>query len=158
MHPLKQPPTNGPSFAQGADLFGIGLALLSGLAFAIMSAIRSRGNETHDIIGPSMGVIAVVALLGHFLLEERVTLTIAQLLVIIGIGIAPVTLANALWDRATRLGQAPLIAGVAYATPIVALAILAIFGLSMITVPLLIGVVLVVGGAMLGSGLLRKRD
>lgn len=146
----------GPSFAQGLDLVGIGLALLSGLAFAIMSTIRSRAKEIRDVIGPSMGVIAVVAIVAHLFFEEPAQLSMFQLLVIAGIGIAPVTLANVLWDRATRYGQAPLIAGIAYATPIVALGLLAAFGLSSVTFQLLIGACLVVLGAVAGSGLAKQ--
>lgn len=147
----------GPSFARGPDPIGITLALLSGLAFAVMSAVRSRGREERDVIGPSMGVIAGVTLCGHVLFEDRAALSLVQVLVIAGIGIAPVTLANALWDRATRLGQAALISGVAYATPIVALGILAALGLSAVTLPLLVGAGFVVGGAVLASGLIGRR-
>jgi len=50
--------------------------------------------------------------------------------------------------------KALVIAGIAYVKLIVALAVLAIFGLSMITLPLLVGVGLVVGSAIIGVGLL----
>jgi len=57
----------------------------------------------------------------HFAFEEPTALTVAQCFAIAAIGIAPLTLSNALWDRASRSGHTAAISGIAYLTPLVGL-------------------------------------
>ena len=141
----------GPTFARGFDLPGIALAFLSGLSFAIYAALRSRGQETHDVIGPSMGLIGVICLVLHATLEQPVTLTGAQCLAIAAIGVGPLTLSNALWDRASRSGHAATISGIAYLTPLMSLLLLAAFGVASISWMTMVGALLIVAGAYTAS-------
>lgn len=144
----------GPTFERGLDPLGIALAFLSGLAFAIYAAIRTRGREAGDVIGPSMGLLAVLALSAHFAFEPRVELNPTQWLAIAGIGIAPLTLSNALWDRAGRTGgSTAMISGIAYMTPLASICLLALFGVAPISAAVAAGAVLVVIGALAASGL-----
>lgn len=94
----------GPTFAHGFDLLGVGLAFASGLIFAVYAAVRSRGQEQHDVIGPSMGFMAVLAMGLHLAFEITPHLDGSQLLVIAAIGVAPLTLSNVLWDLAQSDG------------------------------------------------------
>ncbi|RWD74238.1 MAG: hypothetical protein EOS37_03195 [Mesorhizobium sp.] len=143
----------GPSFALGFDLFGVFLAFLSGLTFAIYAAVRSDGREAEDVIGPSMGLLAVLALALHFGFEAPISLSPSQLLAIAAIGIVPLTLSNALWDRATRTGHAALISAIAYATPLAALSLLALLGVGDVSYGVAAGAVLIVIGALGASGI-----
>jgi drug/metabolite transporter (DMT)-like permease len=143
----------GPSFALGFDLFGVLLAFLSGLTFAIYAAVRSDGREVEDVIGPSMGLLAVLALALHVGFEAPVSLSSSQLLAIAAIGVVPLTLSNALWDRATRTGHTALISAIAYATPLAALSLLALLGIGNVSYGVAAGAVLVVIGALGASGL-----
>jgi drug/metabolite transporter (DMT)-like permease len=143
----------GPTFERGFDPAGALLALGSGLAFAVYAAIRSHGREAQDVIGPSMGLIAVLSLSAHLLVEAPARLASVQMLAIAGIGLAPLTLSNALWDRASRTGQTALISAIAYLTPLVALLLLALFGAGAVTTGAAVGAMLVVVGALTASGL-----
>ena len=144
----------GPTFEHGFDQTGVLLAFLSGLTFAIYASVRSFAREDHDVIGPSMGLLAILALSAHAIFEDPVNLSWGQWLAVCGIGIAPLTLSNILWDRATRAGFTTTIAGIAYLTPIGALGILAAVGAARVTAGALLGAILVVVGALAASGLL----
>lgn len=147
----------GPTFALGFDLYGVILAFLSGLTFAIYAAIRSRGREPGDVIGPSMGLLAVLAIGLHFVFEARTTLSLSQLSAIAVVGVVPLTFSNVLWDRASRMGHTVLISSIAYATPLAALALLAIFGVVAVSFAAVAGALLVVIGALAASGLGGRR-
>ncbi|MBY5931433.1 DMT family transporter [Tateyamaria omphalii] len=147
----------GPTFERGFDYLGIVLAFLSGLTFAIYAAIRSSAKSSGEVIGPSMGVLAVMALMAHCLFEEPTSLSVTQWLAIAGIGIAPLTLSNVLWDKATRTGFSSTVSGIAYLTPIGSIAILAVFGAAAITWGAVIGALLVVIGAVAASGVVKGR-
>lgn len=144
----------GPTFAVGFDLLGIALAVIGGLAFAAMAAVRSFGREPNDVVGPAMGVIAVLSLTIHVLFEPSASVDASRLLVVGAIGVFPIWLANALWDRATRTPHTALISGIAYLTPLAALCVLAIAGLQTITLAAATGAVLVVIGALATSGVI----
>jgi drug/metabolite transporter (DMT)-like permease len=141
----------GPTFAGGFDLGGAALAFASGLAFAIYAAIRSRGQERADVIGPSMGVIAVLSMILHCAFEAPAALAPSQLVAIAAIGVAPLTLSNALWDRASRTGQMTTISAIAYLTPLVGLLLLSLTGVAAVTWGTAVGAVLIVAGALAAS-------
>ena len=150
----------GSSFGASFDPVGIGAAVLGGLAFAVMAAIRAHGTETRDVVGPAMGVIALLAIGGHLLFEDRtavLALDGRKVGVIAAIGVFPIMLTNALWERATRGGFATMIAGIAYLTPIAALGVLALLGLGAVTAASLMGAVLMVIGALSASGTIKAR-
>lgn len=144
----------GPAFDNGFDATGILLAFFSGLIFAIYAAVRSYGRETHDVVGPSMGLLAVLALGFHWAFEPSASLSLPQGLAIAGIGIAPLTLSNALWDRAVRTGCTAMISGIAYLTPLASLVLLAVFGVGTVSTTVAAGALLVVIGALAASGFL----
>ena len=93
-------------------------------------------------------------MLAHWLFEQPADLSALQWIAVAGIGIAPLTLSNVLWDKATRTGFTSTIAGIAYLTPIGSLAILAVFGVASVTWGAVAGALLVVMGAVAASGLL----
>lgn len=141
----------GPTFAKGFDLMGVGLAFSSGLTFAVYAALRSRGRERHDVIGPAMGLMAVAALSLHLAFETTPKLCWPQLLAIAAIGVAPLTLSNVLWDVASRTGHMATISGLAYLTPLVGLLLLAFAGAAAVSWSTAAGAVLIVTGALAAS-------
>lgn len=141
----------GPTFAQGFDALGVLLAFASGLTFAIYAAIRSRGMEKHDVIGPSMGLMALFAMAMHLAFETTPQLAWAQLLAITAIGLLPLTLSNALWDRASRTGQLATISGLTYLTPLISLLLLALLGVATVSWSTAAGAGLIVAGALAAS-------
>ncbi|MGR3434127.1 MAG: DMT family transporter [Shimia sp.] len=147
----------GPSFGAGADPVGIALALASGLIFAVYAFIRSRAGEAGgDVIGPSLGVIAVLSLGLHMAFGAPTSLAPVQLAAIAGIGLLPLGAANMLWDRAARTGALSLISGIAYLTPFGAMLLLALTGLGTVTAAAWIGGTLVVAGAFLAGRAPKK--
>lgn len=141
----------GPTFASGFDPVGVLLAFASGLTFAVYAAIRSRGTETHDVIGPSMGLMALLAMGLHLAFETTPQLTWPQLLAIAAIGVLPLTMSNALWDMASRTGQLATISGLAYLTPLVSLVLLSLLGAAAVSWVTATGAVLIVAGALAAS-------
>lgn len=141
----------GPSFAKGFDPVGVLLAFGSGLTFAAYAAIRSRGTERHDVIGPSMGLMALLAMGMHLAFETTPQLAWPQLGAIAAIGVLPLTLSNALWDLASRTGQLAAISGLAYLTPLASLLLLALFGAAAVSWSTAAGAGLIVAGALAAS-------
>lgn len=146
----------GPKFAGGLDLVGVTLAFASGFVFAVYALIRSYGREINDIIGPSMGLIAVIGIGLHFLLEPPATLNTVQMLAIIGIGIAPLSLSNMLWDQAGRTGKLALISAIAFFTPFGALLLLSLSGVAQVTAATFAGAVFIIIGAFAAANFFRK--
>lgn len=141
----------GPSFGKGFDPGGIFMAFLGGLSFAVYSAVRVHGQEPYDIVGPSLGLLAMAATGLHLLTEARVQLEWSQWLAIVGIGIFSLNLSNGSWDRATRTGKLVTISSIAYLTPLVSIMLLAAFGAGIVTVSATAGGILVVCGALMAS-------
>ena len=140
-----------PTFARGVDPLGVLLAFASGLTFAVCAAIRSRGTERRDVIGPSMGLMALLALGMHLAFETTPQLAGPQLLAIAAIGVLPLTLSNALWDLASRTGQLATISGLAYLTPLVGLLLLALLGVADVSWLTAAGAGLIVAGTLAAS-------
>jgi drug/metabolite transporter (DMT)-like permease len=147
----------GPTFALGFDPVGVLLAVLSGLTFAVYAAIRSFAREPGDVIGPSMALMSLIAFALHLAFEPAASLSMTQVLIIAAVGIAPLTISNALWDRASRTEHTSLISAIAYATPLASIVIMTLFGVGAVSWPVLVGAVLVVAGALAASGLVGRR-
>lgn len=104
------------------------------------------------MIAPALGVMAILSLGLHLATEATPCLGWTQLRAIAAIGGAPLTLSNALWDRASRTGQMATISGLAYLTPLVGLLLLALFAASSSSGVTAVGAVLIVTGALAASG------
>ena len=146
----------GPRFELGLDAVGLACAFGSGLAFALYALARSFGRETGDVIGPGLGVVALLSLGAHVAFEPAFAPSAVQWLAIAGIGLAPLGVSNALWDRASRTGELATVSGIAYATPLAALALLAATGAATVTWTTALGAVLIVAGACAASGVGRR--
>lgn len=140
-----------PRMGGDLDLFGVLLGASGALTFAIYSAGRSLAKVEADVIGPSLGLAGIGALIAHVIFEPAYWPTPIQWTAIAIMGIGPFTLANVLWDRATRQGSAAVISSLAFLTPLVAVTLLAVLGLGAVTVVVVVGVVLVIAGAALSS-------
>ncbi|MDG4898385.1 hypothetical protein P9272_33170 [Mesorhizobium sp. WSM4976] len=141
----------GPTFGNGFDPGGTFLAFLGGLSFAIYSATRLHGEELHDVVGPSLGILALAASGLLLLIETRSSLEWVQWLAIVGIGVLSLNLSNSFWDKAIRTGHTATISSIAYFTPLVSLLLLAALGIGTVTVAAAAGGVLVVSGALIAS-------
>ncbi len=136
---------------QGLDLFGVALGVCGALTFAIYSVGRSLARVESNVVGPSLGLASVAALCAHFAIEPLHWPTLAQWGAIVLMGIGPFTLANVFWDKATRAGSAATISSLAFLTPLVAITLLAVFGLGTVTIATILGAGLAIAGAVLSS-------
>ena len=146
----------GPRFEGGLDAVGLACAFLSGLAFAVYALARSFGRERGDVIGPGLGLVAALSLAGHVAFEAPFVPDAVQTLAIVGIGLAPLGVSNMLWDRASRTGELAAVSGIAYATPLVALLLLALTGAARVDWTVAAGAALIVVGAGLAAGVGRE--
>ena len=94
---------------------------------------------------------AVVCAGIHIGFETTQTLNGTQWLAIAALGVAPMGLAYAVWDYGVARGDARAMSILAYGTPLIASMLLVLLGLAKLTLPLLIGAVLIIGGAALGT-------
>ncbi|TIR15941.1 MAG: DMT family transporter, partial [Mesorhizobium sp.] len=134
------------------DVLGIGCALLAGLSWAGYTTYRMVDNRgPSDAVGIYSLVAAVVCLIAHSQLEQTHAMSAIQFVAILGLGIAPMGLANAVWDYGISRGDARSLSILAYGTPLVATLLLVVLGLTAVTPLLLIGAVLIVGGAAIGT-------
>lgn len=141
-----------PQMGDGFDLIGVLLGACGALTFAIYSVGRSLAKVEMNVVGPSLGLAGVVALAAHFILEPAYWPTTGQWLAIVLMGIGPFTVANIFWDKATREGSAATISSLAFLTPLVAMMLLALFGLGVVSIATIIGALFAIAGAVLSSG------
>lgn len=140
-----------PQMGGGLDLFGVLLGVSGALTFAIYSVGRSLARVEANVVGPSLGLAGVGALIAHFSFEPLYWPTAGQGIAIILMGIGPFTVANIFWDKATRQGSAATISSLAFLTPLVAITLLAIFGLGAVTLATVVGAGLAITGALLSA-------
>lgn len=140
-----------PQLGHNLDMSGVVFGICGALTFAIYSVGRSLARVESNVVGPSLGLAAAIAFAFHFALEQSYWPTTGQWIAIAIMGVGPFTLANVFWDKATRAGSAATISSLAFLTPLVAISILAIFGLGTVTMATLIGAALAITGALLSS-------
>ncbi|NVO56925.1 EamA family transporter [Rhodobacteraceae bacterium B1Z28] len=133
------------------DAIGVLLGVSGALTFAIYSVGRSLANVETNVVGPSLGLAGVSALGVHFILEPVYSPSTVEWFAIALMGIGPFTVANVLWDKATREGSAATISSLAFLTPLVAMALLAAFGLGNVTTATVVGALFAITGALLSS-------
>lgn len=134
------------------DIVGIGCALLAGLSWAGYTTYRmidARGPS--DAVGIYGLIAAVACLAAHSQLEQTHAMSALQILAVLGLGIAPMGLANAVWDFGVARGDARTLSVLAYGTPLVATLLLVALGLAVVTPLLLGGAALIVIGAAIGT-------
>lgn len=140
-----------PQMGGDLDLIGVMLGACGAMTFAIYSVGRSLAKVEANVVGPSLGLAGFSALVAHFILEPTYWPSISQWLAIILMGIGPFTVANVLWDKATREGSAATISSLAFLTPLVAMGLLAVFDLGVVTMATIIGALFAITGALLSS-------
>lgn len=145
--------TRGAAISVAAE-YGIGY--LAALAAAVTWAAYSVLNRRHADV-PSTAIVLpclAVALLGgalHGLLEESVTPTPLQWLVLLVMGLGPVGAAFLLWDHGTKHGDIGLLGALSYAAPLLSTLLLLLFGQGSWhwTLPVAVGLILL--GAWLST-------
>lgn len=134
------------------DLIGIGSAFLAGLSFAAYTTYRMVDSRSaSDAVGVYALVAAIVCGTIHLNIETTQSLTGTQLAAVVALGLAPMGLANAVWDYGVARGDSRTLSILAYGTPLVATLVLVSLGLADITPMLVGGALLIVLGAAVGT-------
>jgi drug/metabolite transporter (DMT)-like permease len=142
----------GPTEIAGSWL-GIGLALASGLVWAVYCVYRLRqGEAAPDALTAGLALSGLVALIVHFSIETTTLPSAAALLGAILSGSVSTALPNLAWDVGIRRGNRLLLAVFAYATPMVSALFLIAFGYAQPSLALLAGGALIVAGSLVSVG------
>lgn len=131
---------------------GYVLALLAATIWSTFSLLSRRlgGFQTASI---SVFCLAsgTLALACHALLEPRYVFRAADVAPMLVIGLGPMGAAFYMWDRALGEGDPRVIGTLAYLTPLLSTLLLAAFGYGRVGPVSLLAMVLIVGGAVLGT-------
>ncbi|WP_299209970.1 DMT family transporter [uncultured Tateyamaria sp.] len=134
------------------DFIGILCAFLAGLSFAAYTTYRLVDSRSaSDAVGIYGLISAIICAALHFGIETTQSLNATQIAAVVVLGLAPMGLANAVWDYGVARGDARALSVLAYGTPLVATFLLVFLGLADITPTLIIGALLIVGAAAIGT-------
>lgn len=131
---------------------GYGAAVICSLLWSGYSVLNRRYRNVP--VGAVCGFCAGAAILGlvtHAMLETWVSPEMTQWLAIIGLGLGPVGAAFFVWDHGTKHGDIQVLGVLAYGAPLLSTCLLIVFGKAIATPAIIMGCILIVGGAVLAS-------
>jgi drug/metabolite transporter (DMT)-like permease len=145
---------------KGEFAFGYGLAVGCALTWAAYSLLSRRlAHVPTDAVGAFCAVTAVLALICHLAFETTFWPRGSQWLVVLALGLGPVGIAFFAWDVGVKHGNIRVLGAASYAAPLLATALLVVFGHATATWTLAAAAVLIVGGAALAaSDMLRSKS
>lgn len=144
----------GAGAGLGAALPGFIAAFGCALTWSGYSVLNRRyeGTPTAMMIGVC-GAVALAALACHLVFEITMQPSLAQWLAVLALGLGPVGLAFLAWDHATKRGNLALLGVLSYLAPFLSTALLVLTGAAPASLSLALAAVLVIGGALLATGL-----
>ena len=147
----------GDGFTGEGSALGYLAALGCAFTWSGYSVLNRRFQKTPSgmLVGVC-GAVALAAFACHLGLEPTVKPVSLQWAAILALGLGPVGLAFLAWDHATKHGQIALLGTLSYAAPVLSTALLVLTGAAPASLRLLLSAVLVIGGAVLASGVGRK--
>ena len=142
--------SGGTGRALSLSLTGIGLALLSGISWALYCLFRLRWKNVHaTVLVRGCAISALLCALLHLWLEPTVVPNLGAFAASAAVGIVPLAFGNLVWDEGFRRGDSQLLAVMAYATPLCSALLLSFLGMESLTWNLLIGAVVIAVAGML---------
>lgn len=117
---------------------------------------RFQGTPSGMLVGVC-GAVALSALACHFAFETTVSPSATQWAAILALGLGPVGLAFLAWDHATKHGHIALLGTLSYLAPLLSTALLVATGAAPASLKLALAAILVIGGAVLATGLPGRR-
>ncbi|PKU22290.1 DMT family transporter [Telmatospirillum siberiense] len=146
----------GAAFA-GRYAVGYGSALACAVIWAAYSVANRRYKAVpSDAVGGFCGATALLALFCHLAFEETVMPVGGQWLAILALGLGPVGAAFFLWDHACKHGDLSALGNLAYGVPLLSNGLLIAAGRGTLTWQVAVAVLLIVGGAILGTGTVSR--
>ncbi|MFN8444493.1 MAG: EamA family transporter [Caldilineaceae bacterium] len=133
-------------------------ALACAFIWSIYSVLSRRlGAVPTSAVGGFCAVTAVLSLLAHLMVEETVWPSLAQWLPILALGLGPVGLAFFTWDHGVKHGDIQTLGVLSYAAPLLSTILLVVTGQAAASWLLGFSCLMIVGGALLASGILSKK-
>jgi drug/metabolite transporter (DMT)-like permease len=144
--------TGGRLGFDGGNVAGYALALLAAVIWSTFSLLSRRlgGFQTATISAFCLASGAL-ALACHALLEPRYLFRAADVAPLLLTGLGPMGAAFYMWDRALGEGDPRVIGTLAYFTPLLSTLLLSVFGYGRVGPVSLVAMILIVGGAVLGT-------
>jgi drug/metabolite transporter (DMT)-like permease len=144
--------TGGRFALDGAHLAGYAMAAGSALVWATYSLASKRFADVPTAaVGGYCLASGLAALVCHALLEPRFVPPARDLAALALLGAGPMGAAFYLWDWALKRGDPRAIGALAYLTPMLSTLLLVIAGHGNLSAAALIGMLLIVGGAIAGT-------
>jgi drug/metabolite transporter (DMT)-like permease len=144
--------TGGRVAFERAHAAGYALAIAAALIWSTYSLASARRAAA---LAPPVSLFGAVsgllALLCHALFEPRAAIAAADVPWLLLLGLGPMGVAFLAWDAALRRGDPRTIGLLSYLTPVLSTLLLALTGGGRLTGVSLAAMVLVVGGALLGT-------
>jgi drug/metabolite transporter (DMT)-like permease len=131
---------------------GYGLAALAALIWSSYSLLARRAAFPTGAVGGFCLAAGLLSLLVHAMAEPSYWPSRAEYGWLLVLGIGPMGLAFYSWDAALKRGDPRSIGTLAYLTPLASTALLALFGGGRLDWRAVGALVLILGGAWLGSG------
>lgn len=133
---------------------GYGAALVCAAVWSLYSVLsRKLGDVPTSAVGGFCGATAVLALLCHLLFEETVWPVGGQWLALLLLGLGPIGAAFFTWDVGVKRGNIKLLGTLSYAAPLLSTLLLVLFGQTAASWSLALACLLIIGGAVLASGM-----
>ena len=124
-------------------------------AYSLLS--RRFGAVSSDAVGGFCGVTALLGLVCHLVLETTAwPAGLGGWLAVLALGLGPVGAAFFVWDHGVKHGDIRALGTAAYLAPLLSTLLLIAFGRAEPSAGLLLACLLIVGGAALGSGGVRR--
>ncbi|UGA36690.1 DMT family transporter [Chromobacterium haemolyticum] len=141
-------------------LVGYLLAIGAAVVWSTFSLLTRRllPSFPNSAVGGFCLLSGLLSLLCHALFEPNVAPSAGQWLALILLGIGPMGGAFFLWDRALKEGDPRQIGSLSYATPLLSTLLLISTGQGQLNAIAITAIVLILGGALLGSLPVRPRS
>ena len=131
---------------------GYALALAAALIWSTYSLMTSRlGSVSSVLVGMCCVVSGSLALLCHAAFEPAYTFAARDWPALVVMGLGPMGLAFFAWDAALKRGDPRAIGLLSYLTPLLSTSLLAATGYGTLSGLALLAMLLIVGGALLGT-------
>lgn len=134
-------------------------ALICALTWSVYSVLSRRwGAVPTSAVGGFCGVTALLAWTSHVLLETTVWPEGWQWAAVAALGVGPVGLAFFVWDWGVKHGDIRTLGVLSYLAPLLSTFLLIAAGRASLSWILALACVLIVGGAILASGVMRRNQ
>lgn len=144
--------SKGSVVVSSENILGYVLAAVAAFIWASYSLLTKK---VQDITTPTVGLFCLISgilsLVCHFIFEPSYGLRIAELPMLLYLGIGPMGIAFFLWDKSLKNGDSRIIGSLSYLTPLLSTVLLVVFAAGNFSSVTLIAMTLIISGAILGS-------